>query len=190
MENLLAKYNFTPEEISDFISNGLVIKCPRKTILLQEGAVPRYFYWATKGIFREGFTDQKGNDFTRAFFTPETFPFVTNYGSFVFQRPSLGFLECIEEGEVLSWRYEYINKLVETDFKWLRFFKKQADRVIYFIEVKEMHNYTLTPEEKYKAFLETSSDILNRVPQHYVASYLGISPEALSRIRNRINTKK
>lgn len=190
MEELLAQYNFTPDEIRDFLSNALVIQCPKKTVLLREGEIPRFFYWATKGIFRAGFTDKNGNEFTRAFFTPDTLPFVAAYGSFVVQRPSVSFLDTIEDGEVLSWRFDYIKKLEETEHKWLWFFKKQVDIVFSMREIKEKQAYTLTPEEKYIAFLETSGSIANRIPQHYIASYIGVSPEALSRIKKRLQIEK
>jgi CRP-like cAMP-binding protein len=190
MEELLSKYNFTPEEIKEFISNSLVINCPKRTVLLREGETPRFFYWATKGIFRAGYTDRKGNDITRTFFTPDTVPFVAAYGNFVTQTPSLSFLEAIEEGEVLSWHFDYIKKIEETDNKWLRFFKKQLDIVILLRDIKEWQFYTLPPDELYLAFIEKASTFIHRVPQHYIASYIGVSPEALSRIRGRINAER
>jgi CRP-like cAMP-binding protein len=77
MEKRLAQYNFTPEEIEAFKSNGLVIKCPKKMVLHNEGETPRFFYWVIKGVFRSGFIDSKGNEHTRNFFTSDTLPYAT-----------------------------------------------------------------------------------------------------------------
>ncbi len=137
MNELLAKHDFTAEEIDEFFSHALVIKCPKKTILQREGDVPHFFYWATKGIFRGGFTDKKGTEYTRAFFTPTTIPFVMSYSSFIMQLPALSFLEAIEDGELLSWHFDYVKNLEETNIKWLKFFKKQVDLVFLFRDIKE-----------------------------------------------------
>ena len=186
MKELLSQYGFTVEEINEFLSHALVIKCPKRTVLLKEGDIPRFFYWATKGVFRSGFTDCKGANHTRIFFTPNTIPFVMSYGSFILQRPSLSFLEAIEDGELLSWPFDYVKNLEDTSYKWLSFFKKQLDLIFAFRERKEQQSYILTAKEQYLAFLESSSDFAFRIPQHYIASYIGITPEALSRIRRQL----
>ncbi len=190
MEELLAKYDLTPEEIADFISNGLVMKCSKKTLLHKEGETPRFFYWVTKGVFRSGFTDNKGNEHTRNFFTADTLPYAVAYGSFATQRPAYSFVEALEDGEVLSWHFTYIQQLQESNVKWLKFFKKELEIIFYWTEYKELRQYTYTPEESYLTFLKAAPELASRVPQHYIASYIGVSPEALSRIRNRIAAKK
>jgi CRP-like cAMP-binding protein len=189
MENKLLKYDFTPAEIEEFISNGLVVKCPKKMILHREGEVPRFFYWATKGIFRSVFTDKEGNEHTRNFFTPEAIPYAVSYASFSTQRPSYSSMEAIEDGEVMSWHYDYIMKIQASNIKWLKFFKHELEHIFYLLEIKEFRQYTYNSEERYFAFLEAAPEIANRVPQHYIASYIGISPEALSRIKGKIQAK-
>jgi CRP-like cAMP-binding protein len=155
--------------------------------LVREGDVAHFIYWANQGVFRAGFTDSKGNVHSRAFFSPDTVPFVSAYVSFVMQEPSLVFLEALEDGEVLSWHRDYIQKLETTDFKWLYFFKKQLDVAIQLREKKEWQSYTLTPEEQYLAFVNDFPSLVHTIPQHYIASYLGIAPETLSRIRKRMS---
>jgi CRP-like cAMP-binding protein len=189
MEQILLQNGFTHTEIEDLISHALVIKCPKRTVLLREGEVQRFFYWATKGIYRAGFTDKKGIDHTHNFYTPKSIPFVVSYSSFMSQRPSFSFIESIEDGELMSWHYDYVQKLIDTDIKWLKFFKNQLDKILLFIELKELASYTFTPEEKYLSFLIHAHEFAHSIPQHYIASYIGVSPEALSRIRGRIQSK-
>jgi CRP/FNR family transcriptional regulator, cyclic AMP receptor protein len=186
MEKRLTQYNFTPEEIATFRSNGLVIKCSKKMVLLHEGETPRFFYWVMSGIYRSGFIDKKGNEHTRNFFTADTLPYAVQYGSLATQRPSYSFVETIEEGELMSWHFDYIQKLQQSDTKWLNFFKTELERVFYMLEYKEFRQYTLSSEERYLEFLQAAQEFAFRIPQHYIASYIGITPEALSRIRSRI----
>ncbi len=189
MEKLLRQYNFTPAEIEEFMSNALTIKCTKRTKLLREGETARFIYWVTKGVFRSGYTDKKGNEHTRSFAVPNSSPYLAAYNSFVTQKPSKIFLETLEDGELLSWHYDYIEKLQDSNMKYLKFFKKLLDDLYLVRDTKEMEALTLTPEERYLTFLDTFPDITNRVSQHYIASYIGVSPEALSRIRGRITTK-
>ena len=189
MKKILEKHGFTPTEISDFMSNASVIKCPKKTVLLREREICRTFYYITKGTFRAGFTDKEAVQHTRTFFSYDTSPIMMSYGSFIFQKPSTCFLDAIEAGEVLAWSFDFMSNLQETDFKWLRFFKRQVDGTFALREIKEHQTYTFSAEERYLAFFEQSPDLANRIPLHYIASYIGITPEALSRIRKRIVTQ-
>ncbi len=185
MEQLLEQNNFTTEEIAEFMSNSQLIKCEKRSILLKEGTVARYIYWVTKGIFRSGYTDKHGNDYTRLFSSPESLPYLAAYSSFTSQKPSAVFLEAIEAGELLAWHFEYIEKIQNNNIKWLKFFKIQLDSIAFMRDTKEIQEHTLTPEELYAAFLDTYPSIANQIPQHYIASYIGVSPETLSRIRRR-----
>ena len=186
MQKILENYGFTPDEISDFMSNASVIQCPKKTVLLREGDICRTFYYITKGTFRAGCTDKEAVQHTRTFFSYDKSPVMMSYGSFIFQKPSISFLDAIEDGEVLAWSFDFMNNLQETNFKWLRFFKHQVDGTFALREIKEHQTYTFSAEERYLSFLKQSPNLANRIPLHYIASYIGITPEALSRIRKRI----
>jgi CRP-like cAMP-binding protein len=189
MEQLLKQNNFTDTEITEFMSNAQLIKCPRRTVLLSEGTISRYIYWVKSGIFRSGFTDKHGNDHTRLFASADSLPYLAAYTSFNSQTPSAIFLEAIEAGELLAWHYEYIEKIQNNDPKWLKFFKLQLDSIAAMRDTKEIQEHTLTPEEQYEMFLNNYPQIANQIPQHYIASYIGVSPEGLSRIRRRIKAK-
>jgi CRP/FNR family transcriptional regulator, cyclic AMP receptor protein len=184
MEELLAQNHFTVVEIEEIMSNALVVKCAKKTVLLREGEIPRFFYYVTKGIFRGGYTDKKGDDITRVFHSSDTIPFIANYGNFITQTPSFSFIEALEDGEVLALHIDYFRQLEDTNAKWVKFFKKQLDKAIVIYEFKEWRRYVYTPEEQYLAFLDAMPSLVNRISQHYIASYVGVSPQALSRIKN------
>ena len=190
MEKLLERHNFTPAEIADFMSKATVVQCPKKMILLREGEVSQTLYYAQKGIFRGGFTHKNGGQLTRVFFSPDTAPLVISYASFIYQCPSLSFLEALEVGELLAWDYAYMKNLEQTHHKWTLFLKAQIDAVFLQRTIKEWQAYTMTAEERYVAFLKEYPQIVSQIPLHYIASYIGITAEALSRIRKRISSKK
>jgi CRP-like cAMP-binding protein len=190
MKELLQNHQFTAAEINDFMAHSTPISCPKKTILLREGDISRTFYCAQKGIFRGGFTHKNESQLTRAFFSPDTIPLVMSYSSFMFQHPSLSFLEALEDGELLAWDHDYMKHLERTNFKWLQFFKAQIDAVFLERTTKEWQVYTMSAEERYLIFVEEFPQIVNQIPLHYIASYIGITAEALSRIRKRISSKK
>jgi CRP-like cAMP-binding protein len=189
MEQLLKQNNFSAAEIAEFMSNAQLIKYPRRSVLLSEGTISRYIYWVKSGIFRSGFTDKNGNDHTRLFASADSLPYLAAYTSFNSQTPSAIFLEAIEAGELLGWHYDFIENIQNRDHKWLKFFKIQLDAMAAMRDTKEIQEHTLTPEEQYEVFLDTYPSIANQIPQHYIASYIGVSPEAISRIRRRIKEK-
>jgi CRP-like cAMP-binding protein len=190
MKQLLQNHHFTANEIDDFMAYSTLISCPKKTILLREGEVSQTFYCAQKGIFRGGFTRKNDSQLTRVFFSPDTSPFVMSYSSFIFQIPSLSFLETLEDGELLAWDYDYMKHLEQTNIKWTLFFKAQIDAVFSQRTIKEWQVYTMTAEERYLIFVKEFPQIAHQIPLHYIASYIGITAEALSRIRKRISGKK
>jgi CRP-like cAMP-binding protein len=190
MKQLLQTFQFSAAEINDFMAHSTSILCPKKTILLREGDISRTFYYAQKGIFRGGFTHKNDSQLTRVFFSPDTCPFVLSYASFIFQIPSLSFLEALEDGEVLAWDHDYMKYLERTDIRWTLLFKAQIDAVFSQRTTKEWQVYTMSAEERYLIFVEEFPQIVNQIPLHYIASYIGITAEALSRIRKRISSKK
>lgn len=98
MKELLQNNGFSQDEISTFMSDAKVIKCPKKTVLLNEGEVCQSLYFVTKGVFRAGFIDAEATEYTRAFFSVDTQPFAISYRSFINQCPSLSFVDTLEEG--------------------------------------------------------------------------------------------
>lgn len=163
------------------------VSFPSKTILLMEGDVSKYVYFITEGCLRLWFND-KGKDVTFQFFFENEV--VTSFESFYFEAPSRFTLETIDQVTVLK-----IHKkdLIPT----LKKYPEAKDFLNDFL-AKRLSRYTHlflsrikdTPEERYRALIQEEPRIPNRIPQHYIASYLGISPVSLSRIRKRVWSQK
>ncbi|GGE38598.1 CRP-like cAMP-binding protein [Pedobacter psychrotolerans] len=153
-----------------------------KTILLDEGAVARNAFFVKSGCLRLWFNDH-GRDITFQFFFEGEF--VSSFESFRSGLPSTFFLESIEPStleciskpnfqKILAQSNDVKNEVEEQTFQRLVFYQQ-----LFLSRIRD------NPEQRYKNMLTQYPKILQRVPQHYIASYLGITSVSLSRIRNR-----
>lgn len=153
-----------------------------KTTLLQEGQVSKMAHLVEKGCVRCWFNND-GKDITFQFFFEGQA--VSSIESFRTNQPSMFNLETIEPSIIKSIskkNFDYIlnnssilkQEIEELTLQRLLFYQK-----LFLSRIKD------NPEQRYKELLEQYPEILLRVPQHYIASYLGITPVSLSRIRNR-----
>ncbi len=170
----------------DWEKYGHLIKektVPAKTILLNEGEVSRCGYFIKQGCLRLWFNN-KGRDITFQFFFENEA--VSSVESFRNGEPSLFSIESIEPTTV----YVISKKNFEEIFMGNPVYAAFINQTM----IKRMSHYSRlfmsyiknTPEERYRELLATSPHIIKRVPQHYIASYLGITSVSLSRIRNRM----
>ena len=153
-----------------------------KTILLSEGEIANTVYFIKKGCLREWF-NKDGKDITFQFFF-EGQP-VASIDSFMNQKPSLFTIESIEPSTILSIRKTDFEKLLtiypefKVGFQDFIFQRFRNYGQLFLSRIKD------TPQERYEDLLNNHPDIIKRVPQHYIASFLGVTPISLSRIRNR-----
>jgi CRP-like cAMP-binding protein len=101
--------------------------------------------------------------------------------------PSLVTIEALSDGNYLSFPYAVLTELFEQRMAWQKFGRLMAEYLGLGLEERMVSLLLLSPEERYRALLTgPRKKILERVPQHYIANYLGMTPVSLSRIRNRI----
>lgn len=179
---LLDKFNENELLLKRFLHLCEECVIPAKTNLLEAGNVSRVFYFVKQGCLRLWFNSD-GKDVTFQFFMEGHG--VASIESFVRNACSTFSIETIEPSVVLKCSKEDMLQLME-EFPEL---KEWCDNFI----VDRLINYTHlflsrikdSPEERYKKLVEEHPEIIQRIPQHYIASYLGITPVSLSRIRNR-----
>jgi len=159
------------------------ITIPAKTVLLNEGDVSKYGYFIKKGCLRLWFNN-RGKDVTFQFFLENEG--VSSIESFRSGEPSLFTIESIEPSTILKISKKNFEKIFMENADY----KKYLDEIIFkrltFYSRLFMSYIKNTPEERYKELLKTNPQIIKRIPQHYIASYLGITSVSLSRIRNRV----
>jgi CRP-like cAMP-binding protein len=158
------------------------LEVPAKNILLKEGEISRKAYFIEKGCLRLWFNND-GKDITFQFFFENEG--VSSIESFSKNIPSLFYLETIEPSFLWYIEKKDFDILVNEipAFKEL-LFEAAFDRQIHYMK----HFLSLIkdkPVERYRKLLKEKPELLQRVPQHYIASYLGITSVSLSRIRNK-----
>lgn len=154
--------------------------------LIKEGQYFTESYYVITGCVRQ-YTIKDGIEHTSHFYMEDeavVLPGITRVKSL-----SKFFLECLEDSKISVVSYE---KETEMCNRFPRFDKMcRATTQNQLAEFHEMFATFVasTPEERYKNILDTRPDLLNRVPQYQLASYLGVKPESLSRIRKRLSSK-
>lgn len=153
------------------------------TLLQEEGQVPRHCFFVLEGCVRQ-YQLADGLEQTMEFFTPDH-PAISS-GSYLQKTPSPFFLACSEQAILLVGSPER-DQQIQEQFPVLQQIIGQMTEEAW---VTAQHKHTLfkhsTPEERYLDLLEHRGDLFQRVPQHQIASYLGMTPESMSRIRKRI----
>ncbi|MFN3839572.1 MAG: Crp/Fnr family transcriptional regulator [Cyclobacteriaceae bacterium] len=151
--------------------------------LLAEGQVCNHVSFINQGYFR-CYNIVRNVDRTHHF--AFEFEYITDYCSFVTRKPSCDNIVAMEDAEILQIDYDSMHAAFEQYPVWQKFGRLIAEYVFVLTAFREQDLLFKTPEELYLQLLHEKPSILKRVPLKYIASYLGITPEALSRIRNRL----
>ncbi len=183
----LSKYTVITDEIENAISESMFIKTFKKgQVLLKEGGISNECYFILKGCIRSYFL-KDGDEKTIEFYTAEQAVTPSSYGTSI---PSDYYLECLED-TIVSVGNPELEKETFRKYPQLESLSRViAETVI----AKQQQSFTefktSTPEERYLKLLNTRPDLIQIAPLNQIASYLGIKPESLSRIRKRIIDKK
>ncbi|MDR7369924.1 Crp/Fnr family transcriptional regulator [Flavobacterium aquidurense] len=176
--------NFTPEELEIF--NGLLShkQIAKKTIMLHEGEKCNFEAFVVKGCVRKYYIDKNGFEVILQFAVENSW--ISDISFSIYEDcVSHVFIETLENCDFLLFSPETKEKLFEQAPRFERAFRILMQRNLAVTQNRLFHSITLTAEQKYDEFLALYPTIPQRVAQHYIASYLGISAEFLSKIRTR-----
>lgn len=153
----------------------------------QEGHIATEVAFVLDGMFRQFYT-KDGDERTTYFFFEGHF--LSAYISCLTGQPSQITIEALSDSTYITFPYAVLRDLFEQRMVWQKFGRLMAEYLTIGLEERMASLLMLSPEERYLALLEGNrKKILERVPQHYIANYLGITPVSMSRIRNRILRK-
>jgi CRP/FNR family transcriptional regulator, anaerobic regulatory protein len=159
----------------------------KNEIIFMEGKVSNEIYFVTKGCVRL-FYNVEGRDRTAFFYTEGQF--ICAGESFTFHVPAKESYQAIEGTELYVFSKSSIDELLNISSKFELIARIAVENELIVCQNIIASFVTKSAEERYVELLETNGELFQRVPQQYIASFLGVSPETLSRIKKRVFTKK
>jgi CRP-like cAMP-binding protein len=191
MEDILLKYfqrimPLSQEEIEGIVETMTIKQFKKGTVLLKEGQISTEVYFVLKGCVRQYYLVD-GEEKTHNFFTEEQW--VISMNSFSQSKPSNHFLDCCLDSYLVVGNREKEEGLYKK-FPKLETVSRRVMEKVFSEQQEIMSSYTTdTAEQRYLKLLKSRPDLFQKIPQYQIASYIGVKPESLSRIRKRILQK-
>lgn len=151
---------------------------------IDEGEIPNKFAFNLSGLFRYYYTDMNGNEYTKGFFPERSV--LSAYSAMIQNRGSYFAIESLEDSTIAIISYNDWKRLLAEHECWKSFLIAMLEKGYCVKESREREFLLFDAETRYKSFLQNFPGLEKRIKQHYIASYLGITPVALSRIRNKM----
>lgn len=185
----IKEYVELKEEDIELLNN--YFKCnqiSKGDFLYQEGDAVKNAFFVKSGLFRTYIIDEQGAEHILQFALPGWW--TGDLGSFISGTTTKFYVEALENSEVLIISKESWNELLDQAPFYLDYHRKLLERGLVATQNRLLETFSTDASHKYQQLLETFPDILQRVPQYMIASYLGMSRETLSRVRKHLLEKK
>ena len=184
-KNISRYVSFVPKELEIFNSLLEHKTVPKKTILLHEGEMCDFEAFVIKGCIRKYYIDANGFEVILQFAIENAWLSDISFSIYE-KKPSRVFIETLEECEFFMFTPDTKEALFAKAPKFERAFRILMQRNLAVTQERLFNTISKTATEKYLEFLELYPTLSQRVAQHYIASYVGISAEFLSKIRTKI----
>jgi CRP-like cAMP-binding protein len=186
-KNIRQKIDITEKEEELCRSLFIPKKFRKRQYLLQQGDVCKYTTFVEKGLLRSYVVDDKGTELIMQF-APEGWWIGDMYSTLTGEISEYN-IDAIEDTETLLLTNPAYEQLMQQAPVFERYFRLLIQNSFIALQRRLKGNITLNAEEKYKNFIGLYPNIVQRVPQHHIASFLGITPESLSRIRRQMTDR-
>lgn len=157
---------------------------PKNQVIEEEGKIPRYLYFVASGYVRLFHYNDKGDEVTTHINCPPGF--ITSYSNFINPDRANENLECITACTLLRITKNDLDTLIQQSTAFKDFSIWVFQQSLSYNETRAKELATLTGEERYQKLIDNYPQILHNVPLQYIASFLGMNPKSLSRIRKEI----
>lgn len=180
----LRKSGGLPAESADATSEASVVRrFQADDVLFSAGDRPDVLYFIQSGLVRFFYLTDDGKEFNKNFVAAGSV--VTSLSTFLSGVPSPFFTQALEDTVTIALPMEFVRQQIEADIHWERLLSRSVAMLALKKEQREASFLLQDAGARYEAFLDDFSDLAPRLPQYHIASYLGITPVALSRIRTR-----
>ena len=156
----------------------------RNTIIEDQEKIPTFLYFIDIGFMRLFYYDENGDEITTYLCSPNGF--IASFLNFINQKPATENVECITDCQLLRISRQSLITLVDKSENFKRFSLVIFEKVMALSQIRANDLATLTAELRYKKMIAEQPHLLQNIPIQYIASFLGIKPQSLSRIRRQI----
>jgi CRP-like cAMP-binding protein len=182
VEQLHQYCNLSDEAFKALYSVLKKVELPKGSLLIEEGKICDHVYFLEKGCAR-GYYNLDGKEISYWFAFENNF--VTSFFSFISRKQGLENIQLLEDSILWSLSYEELQKLYLSFPEIERLGRIMIEHYYVMLEERFVNNHFKESRERYENLIARSPHILHRVPLGYVATYLGVTQETLSRIRNK-----
>ena len=180
----IARYVYlSDDEINDFTSILKTTRVKKRQFIVQPGFVSNYRNYILEGAVRVYYLDELGKEHTVIIAIEDWF--FTDFYSYINRTPAEYYAEALEDSIIIQMKYEDVEEICSKSLALCQYFRLFTERSMAHSYKRTISNISKTSEERYWEYVDKYPQIANRVPQYVLASYLGISPESISRIRSK-----
>lgn len=181
---LISNLNVDEDKVDSLLDSCIVKIVKKDHFLLRANEYCNYTFFVESGLLRQYSVDEKGKEHILTF-APENW-FVTDRESIHFDRPSKYYIQALEDSQVVLLDNNFLQKLTDSLPEFSDFNLRLLHNHIHHLHKRIDLLLSASAKDRYLQFIKMYPDILLRVPQSMVASYLGIAPESLSRVRREL----
>ncbi len=180
----IAKFvELSDSEIAEFTAILKTTRVKKRQFIIQPGFVSEYRNYIVEGAVRVFYLDDVGKEHTVSIGVEDWF--FTDFPSYLNRTPAEYYAEALEDSIIIQMKYDDVEALCARIHALCQYFRLYVERALSYSNQRVITNISKTSEERYWEYVNKYPQIANRVPQYVLASYLGISPESISRIRKR-----
>lgn len=187
LENIAKHIALTPDEQVVFLSKITVENFKAKTIILNSGEICKNSYFVNSGVLRSFNINDNIVEHVLSFAC--TGWWISDMYSLLSQKPGNLFIQVLEDAEVVVLSKENQEKLYKEIPKFEHFFRILTENSLIAHQERLMDNLSLSAEERFEKFCRKHNDLLQKVPQKQIASYLGVTPEFFSKMKSKMLRK-
>ncbi len=188
IDHISRKISLTEDEMKEFISHFKVTKIKKRQFIIQPDFIPKYRNYVLQGAFRAYVVADKGEEHTIQLAVEDWW--ISDYNGYIFQQPASMFVVAMEDSVILQIDYDSEQNLKSANHQYETFFRKMAESSVAAMQRRLISNHTKTAEERFEEFEKKYPTIAQRVPQYVLASFLGMTTQYLSKLRNiRVSRK-
>jgi len=173
----------TEAELQPFQSAFKKVRIKKRQFIIQPNFVAAHRSYVLQGALRAYVVGEEGEEHTIQLAIEDWW--ISDYNSYIYQKPATMFVVAMEDSVLLQIDYEKEQHLKSLNHKYETFFRITAERSTAFMQRRIITNLTKTAEERFNEFEERYAELSRRMPQYVVASYLGMTTEYLSKLRNK-----